>query len=473
MNTMPESRATFEQTKNAAEQSMSHNTGRWTGEEHNRFLQGLQQHGKVWKSIATVVKTRSIVQVRTHAQKYFMKMNRSDSPTPTSNSSISGSPPPMKGDKIPHSPSETSNISKVGDRMKNSQWKAPLGSSAPNCVAKTKSFGCVTTIPSAADFSYDKSFHYPRDGLHTVTTVDRPNSTKPRARKFDDIGGDHQKANSTKPKKPAKATKASKKKGSKAQANVAASLPYYGPPTAPGMSYSNSYPFLNDRQSDSGRKPYISKKTDGRNKRARLSKNSPKSRQTPSYSSQSVMDNYSMHTTPGLGDSPTHISQALSCPDFSYYQDNYSYDQMEPARIPSCESEADDSLDLENLLLKETLLSSGKKEWPLEADEFNLMKPEVPKMGLLDCGDLKLKVPGNEGFSLPQKESPTSITEPTWAALSYPDFVKEEKDLNLVPEYQDDQFKYDEDQLLWFGEDNIGDNIDDLFEKNDNLQLKV
>jgi hypothetical protein len=325
----------------------------------------------------------------------------------------------------------------------------------------------------------DKSFHFPRDGPSTAATVNRPNSTKPRARKFDEIGGDHQKANPTKPvekvkKKPAKGSKASKKKTSKVQTHGAAPLPYYGPPTAPGVSYSNSYPFLNDRQSDctSGRKPYMSKKTDGRNKRARLSKNSPKSRQT-SHPNQSVTDNYSLHTTPGMGETPTHISQPMSCPDFSYYQDNYSYDEMEPARIPSCESEADDSLDLENLLLKENLLSSGKKEWPLEADEFNLIKPEVPKMGLLDCGDLKLKVPGNEGFSLPQKESPTSITEPTWAALSYPDFVKEEKDLNLVPEYQDDQFKYDEDQLFWFAEDNIGDNIDDLFEKNDNLQLKV
>lgn len=50
------------------------NTGRWTSEEHRLFLQGLEQHGKGWKKIATLIKSRTVVQIRTHAQKYFQKL---------------------------------------------------------------------------------------------------------------------------------------------------------------------------------------------------------------------------------------------------------------------------------------------------------------------------------------------------------------------------------------------------------------
>lgn len=50
------------------------NTGRWTAEEHRLFLQGLEAHGKGWKKIATLIKSRTVVQIRTHAQKYFQKL---------------------------------------------------------------------------------------------------------------------------------------------------------------------------------------------------------------------------------------------------------------------------------------------------------------------------------------------------------------------------------------------------------------
>jgi SHAQKYF class myb-like DNA-binding protein len=52
------------------------NTGRWTAEEHRLFLQGLEQHGKGWKKIASLIKSRTVVQIRTHAQKYFQKLTK-------------------------------------------------------------------------------------------------------------------------------------------------------------------------------------------------------------------------------------------------------------------------------------------------------------------------------------------------------------------------------------------------------------
>lgn len=51
-------------------------TGRWTREEHEAFLSALQQYGKEWKKVAAKVKTRTVVQTRTHAQKYFQKLSK-------------------------------------------------------------------------------------------------------------------------------------------------------------------------------------------------------------------------------------------------------------------------------------------------------------------------------------------------------------------------------------------------------------
>ena len=52
------------------------NTGRWTNEEHDLFLHCLKVFGKDWKKFADVMRTRSVIQIRTHAQKYFQKVAR-------------------------------------------------------------------------------------------------------------------------------------------------------------------------------------------------------------------------------------------------------------------------------------------------------------------------------------------------------------------------------------------------------------
>ncbi|CAM9328636.1 unnamed protein product [Chrysoparadoxa australica] len=60
----------------AASDSRKENTGRWSTEEHNLFLHGLETLGKNWKGIAEVIPTRSVVQIRTHAQKYFLRLEK-------------------------------------------------------------------------------------------------------------------------------------------------------------------------------------------------------------------------------------------------------------------------------------------------------------------------------------------------------------------------------------------------------------
>ena len=55
-------------------ESGQENTGRWSSEEHEKFLAGLQLYGREWRKVAALVKTRTVMQTRTHAQKYFLKM---------------------------------------------------------------------------------------------------------------------------------------------------------------------------------------------------------------------------------------------------------------------------------------------------------------------------------------------------------------------------------------------------------------
>lgn len=56
------------------------NVGRWTNSEHEEFLEGLKKFGKRWKLISEHIETRSVVQIRSHAQKYFKRQARDHLP---------------------------------------------------------------------------------------------------------------------------------------------------------------------------------------------------------------------------------------------------------------------------------------------------------------------------------------------------------------------------------------------------------
>lgn len=50
--------------------------GRWKPEEHQLFLKGIKLYGRDWKKIERLVGTRTGPQIRSHAQKYFNKLNK-------------------------------------------------------------------------------------------------------------------------------------------------------------------------------------------------------------------------------------------------------------------------------------------------------------------------------------------------------------------------------------------------------------
>ena len=50
------------------------NEGRWSEEEHEKFIEGIVLYGINWKKVKTLIETRTLMQVRSHAQKFFNKM---------------------------------------------------------------------------------------------------------------------------------------------------------------------------------------------------------------------------------------------------------------------------------------------------------------------------------------------------------------------------------------------------------------
>ena len=50
--------------------------GRWSDEEHQKFIDGILEYGNEWKKVQQIIKTRSSTQARSHAQKFFLRVKK-------------------------------------------------------------------------------------------------------------------------------------------------------------------------------------------------------------------------------------------------------------------------------------------------------------------------------------------------------------------------------------------------------------
>ncbi|KAK7337022.1 hypothetical protein VNO77_17580 [Canavalia gladiata] len=66
----------------------------WSEEEHDKFLEALQLFDRDWKKIEDFVGSKTVIQIRSHAQKYFLKVQK--------NGTIAHVPPPRPKRKAAH-----------------------------------------------------------------------------------------------------------------------------------------------------------------------------------------------------------------------------------------------------------------------------------------------------------------------------------------------------------------------------------
>ncbi|CDW84488.1 myb-like dna-binding shaqkyf class family protein [Stylonychia lemnae] len=64
------------ENESRAKQGNDLRQGRWSKEEHFRFLEALKLYGKEWRKVQLHVRTRTSTQARSHAQKFFVKIER-------------------------------------------------------------------------------------------------------------------------------------------------------------------------------------------------------------------------------------------------------------------------------------------------------------------------------------------------------------------------------------------------------------
>jgi len=50
-----------------------YNIGKWSDDEHERFLEAIKIYGNLWKKVRDCVGTRSCAQIRSHCQKFFRR----------------------------------------------------------------------------------------------------------------------------------------------------------------------------------------------------------------------------------------------------------------------------------------------------------------------------------------------------------------------------------------------------------------
>ena len=63
-------------SKEPEKKEVTFQSGKWTDEEHEKFIEGILNYGNEWKKVQQIIKTRSSTQARSHAQKFFLRIKK-------------------------------------------------------------------------------------------------------------------------------------------------------------------------------------------------------------------------------------------------------------------------------------------------------------------------------------------------------------------------------------------------------------
>ncbi|KAK7340307.1 hypothetical protein VNO77_21009 [Canavalia gladiata] len=134
----------------------------WTDQEHDKFLEALHLFDRDWKKIEAFVGSKTVIQIRSHAQKYFLKVQK--------NGTSEHVPPPRPKRKAAHPYPQKA--SKNAPTI--SQVTGPLQSSS----ALSESSYIYRTDPSSVLRTPVSSLPLPSWGYNVKPPVSLPQATK-------------------------------------------------------------------------------------------------------------------------------------------------------------------------------------------------------------------------------------------------------------------------------------------------------
>lgn len=142
---------------------------KWTEEEHGKFLEALKLYGRSWRQIQEHIGTKTAVQIRSHAQKFFSKVVRE----PGASNAIEIPPPRPKRKPLHPYPRKCADSPTVANPPMGEPKNAPISSSSGSDQENGSPVSVLSAMQSDA---FGSSISNPSTGCTSPVSSDDGNN---------------------------------------------------------------------------------------------------------------------------------------------------------------------------------------------------------------------------------------------------------------------------------------------------------